>query len=186
MFSFEKRHSLLLARSDDSAGVTTSPTGGLECTEGGGTDVFSLVLTSEPTSDVTVGVSSSDTTEGSLGGVAAVSFTSGSWATVQVVTVTGVNDDVVDGDVAFSVVVAAATSDDSNYHLSVDGSDVIVTTTGGKAMWFEWQQIVLGQAGGGVVLCLFRHSCQCLNGCVYASGLCAFMITASVHLCVNR
>jgi hypothetical protein len=112
---------------DDSVGVTTSPSTGLVCSEVGHTAVFSLALTSEPTSFVTVGVVSSDTTEGSLGNVSAVTFTAGSWSTPQTVTVTGANDDIVDGNVTFSVLVQAATSSDTNYN-GVDGNDVNVST----------------------------------------------------------
>jgi hypothetical protein len=100
----------------------------------GGTAWITLVLTSEPTSQVTVGVSSSDTTEGSLGGVDAVTFTAESWSTLQRVTVTGVDDDVIDGDVNFVVVVAAALSDDSNYDGLDDNSTVAVTATDGMYM----------------------------------------------------
>jgi hypothetical protein len=49
------------------------------------------------------------------------------------VTVTGVDDDFVDGDIAFSVVVAAATSDDSNY-AGLNGMDVSATTKDGKIL----------------------------------------------------
>ena len=122
-----------LCSTDDVAGVTTSPTSGLQCTEVGGTATFSLVLTSEPISEVTIGVSSDDTTEGNLGSVVAVTFTAVTWSTPQTVTIFGVNDDVMDGDIAFSVIVAAATSGDTNYHALIDGSDVGVTTVNGTS-----------------------------------------------------
>jgi hypothetical protein len=47
--------------------------------------------------------------------VSAVTFTPDSWHIPHTVTVTGADDDVSDGDISFSVIVAAATSDDSNY-----------------------------------------------------------------------
>jgi hypothetical protein len=60
---------------------------------------------------VTIGVSSSNTTEGTVSAPSLV-FTTSNWATAQTVTVTGVNDSVDDGDVAYSVVLAAATGGD--------------------------------------------------------------------------
>ena len=40
------------------------PTSGLTTTESGGTDTFTVVLDSQPTADVSIGVRSSDTGEG--------------------------------------------------------------------------------------------------------------------------
>ena len=48
---------------DDTAGFDVSLING-PTTEGGGTAIFTVRLTSEPTADVTIGVSSSDTSEG--------------------------------------------------------------------------------------------------------------------------
>jgi hypothetical protein len=46
------------------------------------------------------------------------------------VTVTGSDDDLVDGDISFLVIAGDATSDDSNY-AGVDENDVSVTTEDG-------------------------------------------------------
>ena len=43
-----------------------TPTSGLTTTEAGGTATFTVVLTAQPTADVTIGLSSSDTTEGTV------------------------------------------------------------------------------------------------------------------------
>src|SRR5207247_7702190 len=51
---------------NDVAGITVNPTSGLTTTEAGGTATFTVVLTSQPTANVTVGVSSSDLTEGTV------------------------------------------------------------------------------------------------------------------------
>ncbi len=115
---------------DDTAGITvTLPTGqtALTTTEAGGTDTFTVVLDSEPTADVTIGVSSDDTTEGTVA-PATLTFTSGNWSTAQTVTVTGVDDAVDDGDVSYSIVLAAAQSGDTNYN-GVDPDDVSASNT---------------------------------------------------------
>ena len=51
---------------NDGAGITVTPTSGLTTTEAGGTATFTVVLRRQPTADVTIGLSSSDTTEGTV------------------------------------------------------------------------------------------------------------------------
>ena len=112
---------------DDTAGITVSPTSGLITTEAGGTATFTIVLNSQPTANVTIGLSSSDASEGTVS-PASVTFTAGNWNSPQTVTVSGVNDDLDDGDVGYTIVTAAATSADANYN-SLNAADVSVTNT---------------------------------------------------------
>ncbi len=107
------------------AGITVNPTSGLTTTEAGGSDTFTIVLDSAPTANVTIGLSSSNTAEGTVA-PSSVTFTTANWNTPQTVTVTGVDDAVVDGNVSYTIVTAAATSTDSNYS-GLDASDVSVT-----------------------------------------------------------
>ena len=51
---------------NDGAGITVTPTAGLATTEAGGTATFTVVLNTQPTADVTIALSSSDTTEGTV------------------------------------------------------------------------------------------------------------------------
>ena len=108
-----------------SPGITVSPTSGLVTTESGGTDDFTVVLDSQPTADVTIGISSSDINEGTVG-PPSLTFTSGNWNVPQTVMVTGVDDAVVDGNVAYTVVTAPADSTDTNYG-GLNAADVAVT-----------------------------------------------------------
>src|SRR5206468_437318 len=112
---------------DDTAGISVIPTSGLTTTEGGGTATFTVALTSQPTANVTIGLSSSDLTEGTVA-PASLTFTSGNWNTAQTVTVTGVDDFGVDGPVAYTIVTAAATSTDPDYS-GMNAVDVGVTNT---------------------------------------------------------
>src|SRR5437867_3056727 len=112
---------------NDTAGITVAPTSGLTTTEGGGTATFTVVLTSQPTANVTIGLSSSDLTEGTVA-PSSLTFTWANWNTAQTVTITGVNDFVVDGNVAYTIVTAAATSTDAGYN-GMNASDVAVTNT---------------------------------------------------------
>ena len=109
------------------AGISVSPTSGLVTTEAGGTDSFDVVLDSQPSADVTIALSSSNAAEGGLS-AASLTFTQGNWGTSQTVTVTGVDDDIDDGDVSYTVVTAAATSADLAY-LGLDAADVSLTNS---------------------------------------------------------
>ena len=110
---------------NDTAGITVSPTNGLTTTEADGTATFSVVLKTQPTADVTIGLSSGDLTEGTIS-LSGVTFTPTNWKTAQTVTVTGVDDAVDDGDMAFSIVTLAAASSDANYS-GLNAADVTVT-----------------------------------------------------------
>jgi hypothetical protein len=90
----------------------------LGTTEAGGTASFTVVLTSEPTADVVIPVASSDTTEGTVS-AASLTFTAADWNVPQTVTVTGVDDLVDDGDIAYNVVARCAGSADPIYARSI-------------------------------------------------------------------
>jgi hypothetical protein len=93
---------------------------------------FTVVLATAPTADVTVGITSSDTTEGTVA-PSSVTFTTGTWSTPQPITVTGVDDAVADGAVAYSAVTAAAVSADPAYD-GLDPADVTLTNTDDEAV----------------------------------------------------
>ena len=112
---------------DDTAGITVNPTSGLTTTEAGGTDTFTVVLDTQPTANVTIPVSSSNTDEGTVS-IALLTFTAANWNVPQTVTVTGANDFVVDGSVGYTLVLGAASSADGNYN-GVDPADVSATNT---------------------------------------------------------
>jgi len=109
---------------DDTAGITLSAISG-DTTEAGGTATFTVVLNSQPSANVTIGLSSNDTSEGTVSPASLV-FTSVNWNSSQLVTVTGVNDDADDGDVVYSIITAAASSSDAKYN-GLNAADVNVT-----------------------------------------------------------
>ncbi len=115
----------LLNVDDDVAGITVSPTSGLITTEQGGTAVFSVVLQSEPTADVNLTFSSSDTTEGEVD--TTLSFTALNWNTPQEVVVSGVDDVERDGDVAYTVLTSVSSTDNHYDSLVVDTVNVTNT-----------------------------------------------------------
>ena len=152
---------------DDAAGITTPKLISgvdngtkLSTTEGGGTASFSVALTSKPTQDVSLPVTSSTPTEGKVS-PAMLTFTPQNYMNAQVVTLTGQNDAIpfVDGNQAYTVTVGPSTSKDANYvGLSQvvkatnndDDSAYIVVTPAGQGTTTE--------KGGTAVFSLSLHS----------------------------
>ncbi len=106
-------------------GITVSPTTGMVTSEAGTVATFTVVLDSEPTADVVIRLASDDTTEGTPS-AAELRFTPDNWEEPQTVNVTGVDDAIDDGDVLYTIVTAAAVSDDENYD-GLDAANVSVT-----------------------------------------------------------
>jgi len=90
--------------------------------EDGTTASFTVVLTSTPTDDVSIAISSSDTSEGSVD-QDNITFSADNWSTPQTIIVTGIDDDLVDGDSDYTIVISAATSQDTDYD-ELDPADI--------------------------------------------------------------
>ncbi len=120
---------------DDEFGLSESAVSG-QATEEGGQATFTVRLNTQPSAAVTVVVSSRDAdgnpdeTEGRVAPSSLV-FTTQNWGTARTVTVTGVDDDVDDGDVAWKVRLDPSSSD-TDYN-AVTPVDVDVTTTDNDA-----------------------------------------------------
>ena len=71
--------------------------GSMTVNESGTSDTFSVVLNAEPASNVVILVNGGDTGEATVD-QPSLTFTSANWNAAQVVTVTGIDDDLVDGD----------------------------------------------------------------------------------------
>ncbi len=105
--------------------IAVNPTNGLETTELGGEDTFTVKLNTQPTANVSISLSSSDTTEGWVSDTS-LTFTPDNWDRLQQVTVTGRDDPIVDGDQPFTIITGPASSTDSNYN-GINPPDVSVT-----------------------------------------------------------
>ncbi|MGB5700212.1 beta strand repeat-containing protein, partial [Muriicola sp.] len=114
---------------DDTAGVIITPTSGLVTTEDGESDIFTITLTAQPTANVIIQLSSSDTSEGTV--PASVTILPGQWNTGVDVIVTGVDDAILDGDIAFTIVTGNISSGDAAFNALTGASvaDVSVTNT---------------------------------------------------------
>jgi hypothetical protein len=133
-------------------GIAVSPTSGLVTTEAGGTATFTVVLASAPTANVSVPLASNDTTEGVVS-PASLTFTPVNWNVAQTVTVTGVDDALVDGAVAYGITVGPSTSTDTHYN-ALSGATVAVSNTdndfliGGSVAGLGSAGLVLQNNGG--------------------------------------
>jgi subtilisin-like proprotein convertase family protein len=111
------------------AGISVAPSS-LFTSEDGGAAAFEVVLNRAPSSNVTIAVSSGDASEGSVSR-ASLTFTPANWNIPQSVTVTGLPDELRDGDVAYSVVLAPAASADTSY-AGLNPHDVAVVNLEGR------------------------------------------------------
>ena len=100
---------------DDDAGIVVSPTS-VSTAESGSTVTVMVSLATEPEAEVTVTFASSDTEEAMVSTVALTFGTmsgtvSGNWNVPQPFTVTGVNDNLADGDRPYEITVMASGGD---------------------------------------------------------------------------
>jgi hypothetical protein len=99
---------------DNDPGITLTGAGDVVTSEAGTTSTFSVSLNGAPTASVTMGLSSSDVGEGTVS-PAQLTFTTTNWNVPQTVTVTGVDDAIVDGAQSFTIVTGTLASADGRY-----------------------------------------------------------------------
>ncbi|MBF0353604.1 MAG: SBBP repeat-containing protein, partial [SAR324 cluster bacterium] len=155
------------------AGFTLSAISG-NTTETGGTATFTMKLNAKPTANVVIPLSSSNTIEGTVS-PASLTFTASNWNTLQTVTVTGVDDLKIDGNVAYSIVTGAASSTDSNYN-GLNPEDVSVTNTDNDIMWTTARQ--MGTAGEDSS----RSVAVDKDGNVYLAGLTSSSLDGQTYI----
>jgi len=73
-----------------------------------------VALNTAPTADVVIPVMSDNISEGTVD-INSLTFTSANWNTPQTITVTGVDDEVLDGDTNYNIVLGTSTSDDLEF-----------------------------------------------------------------------
>jgi hypothetical protein len=116
------------------AGLSVVPFSGLVTGEDGTKATFTVKLTTQPIANVLVQLTSSKPSEGSVSSVPLL-FTPSNWNQTQTVTVTGVDDNILDGNVAYKIL-GSVSSSDLNYNgasFNVDvtnkDNDVALTVT---------------------------------------------------------
>lgn len=123
---------------NDNAGVVITQSGGnTAVTEGGATDSYTVVLTSQPTADVTITLNPGS----QLSTPTTLTFTAQNWNVAQTVAVSAVNDDIAEGNHSGTITHSASSSDNnyngiaiSNVTASItdnDNAGVIITQSNG-------------------------------------------------------
>ncbi len=117
----------VITTDNDSPGFTVSKTSAT-VSEAGSTDQFTITLNAQPSFDVVLNIVSSDVGEATVA-PASVTLNSTNWNTGALVTITGVDDAVVDGDQTSTLTISvdAASSDDAFDSLSPQTISVITT-----------------------------------------------------------
>jgi hypothetical protein len=108
-----------------SAGITVTPVSSSETTESGNGVAFLVVLDKQPTDVVAIAVTSSDPTEGVVD-TPLLLFDATTWNTPQIVTVTGVDDTEIDGDIDYSIVLDPVGSVDVEYAALATSNVILV------------------------------------------------------------
>lgn len=105
---------------NDAAGITIIETNSNTSTsEDGSTDVFRLVLNTEPSGDVFIIINGEDTSEGELD-KNSVTFTKEDWATPKTIQITGIDDNYMDGDIAYTLLVSTDINTTDNTYLNLE------------------------------------------------------------------
>ena len=114
---------------NDALGVTVAPTTRTvtEAAGAGHTATFTVVLLSQPLTDVLIPIVSATPAEATVD-KPFLSFTALDWNMAQTVTITAVDEAVDDGDTMFDIDIGPATGTGSGY-AAFDPTDVVVTVT---------------------------------------------------------
>ena len=130
---------------NDTAAITLSKTT-TSVSESGTTDSFTVVLTTDPATDVDISVVSADTGEATVS-TSELAFTTNNWNTPQTVTVTGVNDGGVDGDITHNITLAVIDGQSDDTYDNVANVIVQNTTADNDSAGFT-----VAQSGGSTLV----------------------------------
>ncbi|MFQ5470054.1 MAG: Calx-beta domain-containing protein [Gammaproteobacteria bacterium] len=125
MLSSSIQSTAVIVDDETSGGILVTPVSGLVTTEAGGTASFNVQLTSQPAQPVFIDLFSSDDSEGSIS-TSMLTFLTTNWNTPQTVTISGLDDSQVDGDIDFTIVTNPARSVGPDYQ-NIDAANISVT-----------------------------------------------------------
>lgn len=144
---------------DDDAELLLSDSTGLVTTESGGTAQVEVRLATQPIAGVRIMFASSNLAEGTVDGGELV-FTTADWNTPQLITITGVDDEVQDGPVLYQVDLLPAVSDDPKY-FGLDAGELLVINADNDSAGFTVspaQVEVAENAGRNAVFSVFLNT----------------------------
>ena len=114
---------------DDVANFTITETAGSTAvTEMGGTDTVTVVLTSQPTANVILDITSTDTGEVTVS-PAQLTFSSGNYTTPQTVTFTGIDDFIDDGNLSTTITFSPNGSTGDPIYAALSTQNLAVSNT---------------------------------------------------------
>ena len=99
---------------NETSGFAVAESEPFETDESGGQTSFTIALTTRPSANVTIPVASADVAEITLSATS-LTFTPANWNSPQTVTLTGVDDDLIDGRQPVVITLGTATSTDPAY-----------------------------------------------------------------------
>ncbi|AFY47683.1 CARDB domain-containing protein,putative collagen-binding protein,Calx-beta domain-containing protein,subtilase family protease [Nostoc sp. PCC 7524] len=122
---------------NDIASVTiTESDGSTNVTEGGATDSYTVVLTSQPTADVSITINGDSQVSTDVN---TLTFTAANWNVAQTVTVTAVDDEAFEGNHSSTLTMTAASSDAkydgiaiASVNVNITDNDTIINGTSGS------------------------------------------------------
>jgi len=110
---------------NDNVGIELLLTEGLTTSETASIDQFAVLLSSSPLAPVEVSFSSSNVNEGIIS-PSSIIFDESNWDSAQIITISGIDDSVKDGDIPYFIKIDSVISEDSDYHqLSVADISVV-------------------------------------------------------------
>ena len=127
---------------DDTLGIAVTETNGSTDPQEADTDELDITLSSEPLADVTLSVASSDTTEVTVS-PSSLTFSSGNYTTAQRVTLTAVQDALIDGDTTPTVTFSVSSTADAGYSALAD--EVFTATIYDSLLIQDVNEIALGE-----------------------------------------
>ncbi|MBW4662233.1 MAG: VCBS repeat-containing protein [Drouetiella hepatica Uher 2000/2452] len=138
---------------NDTAGFTLSKTTAT-VSESGTTDSFSVVLNAQPTSNVVFSITASDATEASAA-PATLTFTNANWNVAQNVTITGIDDALIDGTQTSSVTVSVVDASSNNAFDGVADQAVNVTTLDNDLPSLSINSVSVAEGNSGTTAATF-------------------------------
>ncbi len=115
-------------KDNDEAAFTIAQSGSkTEVSEAGTTDTFTVTLAKQPLSDVVLVLASANAAEATIDKLT-LTFTPTSWNTPQTVTVTGVDDLIVDGDQTTTIAVGINSAQSDDKYDALPPQQITVTT----------------------------------------------------------
>lgn len=137
-------------RDDDKASIVLKLPDSLMTSEAGEAVKITAQLSVEPTEDVVLKLTSTNTKEGKVS-PASIKFDAANWNEAHTITVTGVDDLVEDGNIAYQLTFAVETNDPNFKDLKVEPIDLINADNDQAGLAVSATSLTINEGANGVV-----------------------------------